>query len=172
MAVVITCLSGLIYLTVQQNIRMGANDPQIQIAEDVSAQLATGQNPQYFVPQTTIELSKSLATYIMVFDRNGKLIASSVTLDGKQPAVPPGVFASTKDSTSKETRFTWEPQNGIRSAVVVDYYQGPVPGFVLIGRNIREVEIREDQQERIVLVAWFITMLASLATIFALSKLK
>jgi hypothetical protein len=151
---------------------MSANDPQIQIVEDISTQLAQGQNPQAFIPPTKVELSKSLATYIMLFDKNGKLIGSSVTLDGKDPILPQGVFTSTKKNPTSETRFTWQPRSGIRSAVVLDYYKGPMPGFVLIGRSIKEVETRETNLEYIVLAGWIFTMLASFSTIFALSKLK
>lgn len=172
LAVIITCLCGLIYLTVQQNIRIGANDPQIQIAEDIAGQLAEGQNPRYFIPSTKIELAKSLATYIMLFDPNGKLIGSSVSLNGKDPVLPQGVFAQTRKNPANETRFTWQPRSGVRSAVVLDYYKGPVPGFVLIGRSIKEVEVRETQQEYIVLIGWAVTMIASLLTVFALRKIK
>jgi hypothetical protein len=172
LAIVTTCLSGLIYLSVQQNIRISANDPQIQIAEDIAAQLTKGQDPRAFVPSTTTELSKSLATYIMLFDKDGKLVGSSVTLDGKNPVVPQGVFSQTQKSLTGETRFTWQPKPGVRSAVVVDYYKGPVPGFVLIGRSIREIEIREKQQEYIVFLGWAVTMLVSLLAVSALSKLK
>jgi hypothetical protein len=172
LAVIITCLSGLIYITVQQNIRISANDPQIQIAEDISGQLAQGQNPQYFMPSTKTEISKSLATYIMLFDKDGKLIGSSASLKGKDPTVPQGVFASAKKNSMGESRFTWQPQKGVRSAVVLDYYKGPNPGFVLIGRSIREVEIRENQQELIVFAGWAVTMILSLLTISVLSKIK
>jgi hypothetical protein len=172
LAITITCLSGLIYLSVQQNLRMNANDPQIQIAEDISSQLALGQNPKYFIPTAKIELTKSLATYIMVFDNNGKLIGSSVTLDGKDPVVPSGIFTSTKKNPANETRFTWQPQSGVREAVVVTYYKGQTPGFVLIGRSIKEVEIRETQQAYILFAGWAVTMLASLLTVFALKKIS
>jgi hypothetical protein len=172
LAVIVTCLSGLIYLTIQQNIRISANDPQIQIAEDISSQLAEGQNPQDFIPSTKTELSKSLATYIMLFDQNGKLTGSSVTLNGNNPVVPQGVFTSAKKSATNETRFTWQPQRGVRSAVVLDYYKGPIPGFVLIGRSIKEIEIRETQQEYIIFAGWAVTMLASLLAVFVLNKIK
>jgi hypothetical protein len=172
LAIIVTCLSGLIYLTVQQNIRISANDPQIQIAEDISGQLVQGINPKYFIPSTKVELSKSLSTYIMLFDNSGKPIGSSVTLDGKDPTVPQGIFTSAKKSPTGESRFTWQPQKGIRSAVVLDYYKGPNPGFVLIGRSIREIEIREDQQEMIVFAGWATTMVLSFLTVFALSKIK
>jgi len=172
LAVIITCLSGLIYLSVQQNLRANANDPQIQIVEDIANQLALGQNPQAFIPPTTTDLSKSLATYIMLFDKDGKSIGSSVSLNGKTPVIPQGVFASAKKSSTSETIFTWQPQKGIRSAVVIDYYKGLTPGYVLIGRSIKEVEIRETQQEFIILLGWAATMIASLITVFVLSKIK
>ena len=42
LAAVTTLLCGLIYLAVQQSLRWGANDPQIQMAEDAAAALAAG----------------------------------------------------------------------------------------------------------------------------------
>jgi len=77
-------------------------------------------------------------------------------LDGKEPVIPTGVFASTQNSG--ETRFTWQPRTGVRSAVVVDYYKGASSGFVLVGRSIREVENREDNLELIVFLAWAVTL--------------
>lgn len=172
LAVTITCLSGLIYLTVQQDIRMTANDPQIQIAEDIASQLAQGQNPQEFIPSTKVELSQSLATYIMLFNKDGKPTGSSVSLFGKDLTLPQGIFAQTEKNPTSESRFTWQPREGIRSAVVLEYYKGPIPGFILIGRSIREVEKRESQQETIVFAAWLTTMIFSFLTVFALSKIK
>jgi hypothetical protein len=172
LALVTTCLCGLVYLSAQQNLRISANDPQIQIAEDLANELVTGQDPRYFIPRTTTELSKSLATYIMIFDKSGKLVGSSVTLDGKYPTIPQGVFSSTKNSPAGETRFTWQPKNGVRSAVVIDYYKGPTPGYVLIGRSIKEIEKRENQQLQIVAAAWIVTLVASYLTIFLLNKIK
>ena len=45
-------LCALIYLTEQQSLRMGANDPQIQMVEDAASSLNAGQarNPSY-LPQ-------------------------------------------------------------------------------------------------------------------------
>jgi len=169
LAITITFLSGLIYLVVQQDIRIGANDPQIQIAEDIASQLANGQNPQYFMPLTKTDISKSLANYVMFFNQDGGLISSSASLEGKSPTVPQGVFITTKQN--HETRFTWQPQAGVRSAVVAIYYKGAKPGFVLVGRSLREIEIRENQQEMIVLMGWTVTMLMSLSSVFIINKI-
>lgn len=171
LALVITAFCGLSYVSVQQNYRMSANDPQIQLAQDISGQLSAGQNPQYFIPQRKIDMAKTLATYILIFDGNGKLVGSSITLNGQTPVIPQEVFAKAKQQG--ETRFTWQPQGGVRSALVVDYYNNTkTSGFVAIGRSIREIEIREDNLGKMVAAAWILTLASSLILIYFLQKLK
>ncbi len=170
LAIVTTALSGLIYLVIQQDLRIGANDPQIQIAEDVARQISFGQSPLAFIPPIKVEISKSLANYIVIFDDKGKIIGSSAVLDGKQPTLPPGVLDKTK--SVGETRFTWQPRTGVRSAVVIDYFKSPANnGYVMVGRSIREIENREDNLKLIVFLAWVITMSTSLATTAYLQKI-
>ncbi len=170
LVILITALSALVYLAIQQNYRMSANDPQIQIAQDVAVELANGQNPQFFVPTRKLNLNKSLGTYIMIFDEKGKLISSSVNLDGKDPTVPKGMFDTTKKQG--ETRFTWQPKEGIRSALVVDYYSGKASGFVAVGRSLKEVEKRIDNLGTVVFAGWLVTLGASLAFVYLLKKSK
>lgn len=170
LAIVATLLCGLVYLAVQQDIRIGANDPQIQIAEDVARQLSTGQNPLDFIPPIKVDISQSLANYIVIFDSKGKVIGSSAQLDGKDPVIPQGVFTSTKNLG--ETRFTWQPKAGVRSAVVVDYYKGLNSGYVLVGRSLKEIEKREDNLGLIVFIAWLVTLGTSLTATVILEKIK
>jgi hypothetical protein len=134
-------LSALIYGAVQQNIRMSANDPQIQIAED----LAAAFEADVPVPQqpAQIDIAKSLSSYIIIYDENGKVVQGSGMLDGKTPGLPPGVLDYAK--AHGEDRVTWQPKAGVRQAAVVIHYGGAHPGFVLAGRNLREVERRESQ---------------------------
>lgn len=172
LVVTATLLFGFFYLAVQQNYRISANDPQIQIAEDITDQISNGQNPLSFVPSYKIELSKSLATYIMIFDQNGKLLGSSVDVNGKSPNLPNGVFENTKKSKNHETRFTWQPQQGIRSALVIDYYLTKQSGFVAVGRSLKEVEKRIDNLTEIVFIGWIVTLAASFISIYFLKKLR
>ena len=160
MAVIVTGFSGLIYTAVQQDIRQSADDPQIQMAEDTAAKLANGQQVQNVVPSEKVDIARSLAPYIIVFDTSGKPIASSAVLDGQIPTIPPGVFDYVRQHG--EDRITWQPQPGVRSAVVVTQFQGPNSGFVLAGRSLREVEIREDDILHIVEVGWLGMLLVSL----------
>ncbi len=152
-AIIITGLSGLFYAGIQQNLRLAANDPQIQMAEDTAAKLADGQQVQNVVPAEKVDLAKSLAPYIIVFDAAGNPIASSAQLDGQIPTLPHGVFDYVRQND--EDRLTWQPQPGVRSAVVVTQFRGASSGFVLAGRSLREVEKREDGIMQVILVGCF-----------------
>lgn len=78
-----------------------------------------------------------------LFLEGGGPIAGSGTLDGKLPTLPPGVFDFTRQNG--QDGITWQPQPDVRSAIVVVHYNGLQSGFVLAGRSLREVEIREDK---------------------------
>jgi hypothetical protein len=58
-AIIVTGLVGLLYVTVQQDLRQGANDPQIQMAEDIAAKLAGGQQVQSVVPSEKVNIASS-----------------------------------------------------------------------------------------------------------------
>jgi hypothetical protein len=134
------CLLG--YGLTQQSMRMAANDPQIQAADDIASSLTAGAPVNEIVPPgQTSEISVSLDTFVMIFDSTGKMLVSSAVLDGQTPTVPAGIFAYTK--VNGEDSFTWQPAPGVRSAVVVKSYGGTTPGYVLVGRSISEVETRE-----------------------------
>src|SRR5712691_11015242 len=75
-AVAVTGLSAVVYGAVQQDLRQGANDPQIQMAEDAAARLNAGATPNTVVPGDQVELSGSLNAYVMVFDEESRLMDS------------------------------------------------------------------------------------------------
>ena len=140
--IVIIGLWVLIAATIQQVIRQNANYPQVQMAEDAAASVTAGQNIQDVVPTNKVDIATSLASYVVVFDTNGKPIASSGQLNGQMPTMPSGVFDSVRQSG--EDRITWQPQAGVRSAVVVTQFKGQTSGFVLAGRSLRESERLQD----------------------------
>ena len=135
-------LCALVYLTVQQSMRMGANDPQIQMAEDAASSLNTGASVDSVVPSTKVEIANSLAPFVIVFDESGKVLASSATLHGAVPAYPAGVLDYVRKNG--QDRVTWQPEAGVRMATVVTPYKS---GFVMTGRSLTEIEKRESQVE-------------------------
>ena len=144
LAIVTAGLCALVYLTVQQSLRMGANDPQIQMAEDAASNLNAGATVESVLPPTQVEIADSLAPFVIVFDESGKVLASSATLHSAVPAYPAGVLDSTRQNG--QDRVTWQPEPGVRMATVVVPFKN---GFVLAGRSLTEVEKRESQVENL-----------------------
>jgi hypothetical protein len=166
LAVAVTGLAGLVYGAVQQDLRQNANDPQIQIAEDTAAALSGGATVESQLPAGIVPMESSLAPFVMIFDADGNLAASSALLHGAAPALPDGVLAYT--FAHADDRVTWQPAAGVRIAAVVVHYAGSGGGYVLAGRSLREVEIREDNLFTIAALAWAVTLAASLVVLLLL----
>jgi len=164
LAAAIILLSGLVYVAVQQNYRSNANDPQVQIAEDISAAIEQGTPADSIVPPTgTTDIAQSLSAFVMVYDDTGKQLGSSAILDGKNPTYPTSVFDNVKQHG--EEAVTWQPRSGVRMATVVTHYNatasGTTAGFVVAGRSLREVEKRVNNLGLITLIAMLFTLLVT-----------
>ena len=159
-AAVTTILCLLVYATVQQVFRNSANDPQIQMAEDAAAALAHDAPVASVVPPARIDIERSLAPFTVVLDGKGGIVATSGLLNGRSPAIPPGVLEFAK--THGEHRVTWQPERGVRIASVVLAYGGATPGFVVAGRSLRESERRTAQLGTFVITAWLAALAVSL----------
>jgi hypothetical protein len=141
-AIVITAVFLTIYVTVQQNFRTGANDPQIELAENYAIALSSGESLESFTLGKTVDVSESLAPFVVFYDGAGGPIQGSGKLHGSYPIPPSGVFEVTREYG--ENQLTWQPEASVRIATVVTHYKNQnKEGFVLVGRSLREVEIRE-----------------------------
>ena len=167
LAVAISGICGLVYLAVQQDIRQGANDPQIQISEDVARALSNGAKSNNIIGPRKVDIAKSLAPFVIIYDNLENITNSGAILEGKNPELPSGVLDFAK--LNKQNRLTWQPKVGVRIAAVVTRFDGASSGFVLAGRNMREIEIREDRLLFHVFAAWLVTLAAAFisALIFA-----
>ena len=153
-AVIVTVLSVMIYATVQQSYRSGANDPQLQIAKDLVAALNNGRSIDHLLPNDGIEISESLSAFVVLYDNNGEPIRSTGMLDGQLPKIPKGVFDFTKKN--KEDVLSWQPRKGVRMAMVVEAVQSSDIGFIAAGRSLEEVEKREHDLTIMVFIGWLI----------------
>jgi hypothetical protein len=142
-AAALVAMTGLVYVTVQQSLRSGANDPQLQIAGDLAAQLGGGADPGALLGTAKVDLATSLSPYAIVFDDTGHPVASTGVLDGTVPVPPAGVLRA---AGQHRNELTWQPRSGVRSAIVVVPFHAANgrSGTVLAGRSLREVEKRED----------------------------
>ena len=150
-----TFVAGTGYLISQQVLRMSANDPQIQLAEDGAQQLSAGEDAIRLVPEHQVDMSTSLTPFVIVYDDAGRPIASSARLDGSTPRPPRGVFDFVR--SNREERVTWQPRPGVRIAAVVTRSPN---GFVVAGRNMREVEDRETLVLKLAATGWLFANIA------------
>jgi len=169
LALAATLIIGLSYVLVQQDLRISANDPQIQMAEDAASSLGAGQSIESIVPATKIDIATSLAPYLVVYDDAGKPLASSGLLHNQMPSLPSGVFDYVR--AKGENRITWQPEQGVRSAVVIARVTGARQGFVMAGRSLREVEAREDNELKLSMLGGILTLGALLVWIAVLEFL-
>jgi hypothetical protein len=166
LALAITLMCGLVYLAVQQEIRLSANDPQIGMAEDLATALSHGSSPQGLLSARKVDIATSASAFVVAYDSAQKPVASTGLLDGQAPLLPEGVFGYT--ARTGEDRFTWQPRRGVRQAAVLVAYQGTQPGFVLAARSLREPEKRIDLLTLQVGAAWLVTLVVTLAAVIVL----
>jgi hypothetical protein len=145
-----------LYAIPQQVLRNGANDPQIQLATDAVAMLEGGAPPSEAISAGNVDMARSLAPFIIAYDDQGKPLASQAKLSGGVPVLPTGVFDYVRQHG--EERVSWQPilgnVRGVRIAAVVERVGGAHPGFVLAGRSLREVEVRETEVREMAGLTW------------------
>lgn len=150
---IVTIVILLVYVAVQQNYRMTANDPQVQIARDAAERLEHNRPVTFFTPDT-VNLSKSMAVFTAYYDAHQKPVASTGYLDGAIPKLPEGVLDYAKKHA--EDRITWQPRKNVRLAAIVKYVSSPSVSYVVAGRSLQEVEVREGNLFKMAIIAWIL----------------
>jgi len=149
-----TVICLLIYASVQQGYRTGADDPQIQLASEIKQRLENSQSIQNFFPEDTIDLSKSFGAFAVLFDNEYHAIRWSGSLHGENPSLPKGVFDFVK--SNGEDRVTWQPEKNVRMAMVVVKVNTAHVAYVAVGRSLKEIEVRESNLLFMIFVGWII----------------
>jgi hypothetical protein len=154
----------MIYVTAQQSLRLGADDPLIALVRRTVARLDGGAAPASVVPQQ-VDLETSLDPFVLVLDADGRLLASSVLLHGQAPVYPAGVFDTVR--RRGEDRVTWQPKLGVREATVAVPWHG---GFAVAARSLELTEQHIDQLGLLVGAGWLATLgLVAVAALLTVS---
>lgn len=163
-AAIITLACGIIYVTVQQDFRLSANDPQLQMAQDAAIAIDKGTDPKNLTgTNASLEISQELSPFLMVYDPSGSLIAGNARLNGKPLKIPQGVI----DYIRKNGRdaASWQPEPGVRQAMVgvstarKDY-------IVVAGRSLGPTEERISRLGEQVAFGWIVSLIALLVVAF------
>jgi sensor histidine kinase regulating citrate/malate metabolism len=149
--VIVTIMTGLVYVNVQQTYRSNANDPQIQLANEINANLKAGRSIERLWPDS-IDIQSSLGVFAALYDEHAQPLRSSALLDGKIPQLPPGVFDFAKNQG--EDRITWQPRAGVRMAMVVLRGNFSPVAYIAVGRSLKEVEVREQNLMKTTAICW------------------
>ena len=159
----------------QQVMRQSANFVPQQIAEDAAYQLENGAVPASIMPldRSVVDVSHSVAPFVMVFDEQDKALESSMKMGSTLPTPPSGVFAYVRNY-GEERILTWEPGNGVRLATTIIHWKSSVPatggaiasGFVLGGQGLRQVEDTTQRLFYMMLAGWLATMVGTLVVTF------
>lgn len=155
-ATLVTVILLLMYATVQQTYRSGLNDPQVQIARDISLQLEQNKPIENFIHPDTIDMKKSLSPFFILYDALGNPVRSNALLNGRIPQVPKGLFEELNGKSQHEV--TWQPQSGVRMAMVIVKVNTQPVQFVAAGRSMAEVEGRVSRLITIIFIAWIICL--------------
>jgi hypothetical protein len=167
LAVIIVAFAGMGYLLVQQDQRSLANDPQVQIVTDARNALDAGASPATLVPTTQIDIAQSPAPYLVIYDANGQVLATSATVGGNALIPPSGVFDSAR--SERYDAISWTPAPGVRSAIVVMKY---TQGYVLAGRSLQYIEERESNTQLLATFGALATLAASLVAVLIVQALR
>jgi len=147
-----TVIALAIYVIPLQVLRLGTDDPQVELAGNLTWQLEQGVAPTDAVPSGTVEMARSLSPFVAAYDEQGRPLASQARLNGQTPTLPRGILDFVRQHG--EDRFTWRPSQGIRIAAVVQRVDGSHRGFVLAGRSMREEAVRQGLLIQLAGLAW------------------
>ena len=131
-----------IYLIVQQNIRLMANEIPMQYALEAKAKLESGAKPEEVVAGLNpVDTKYSLFPFLIVLNANGSIKATTCNVNGKNVMPPIGILEPSKKTG--QNSVTWQPRPDIRNAIVVlPYSINGYEGYVIGGRSLSEAEKR------------------------------
>jgi hypothetical protein len=151
--VVTTILFGTVYVVAQQLDRLGANDSPLRLASQVAAELREGQTTTVDA-QPHVDLSRSLAPFVVVEDAQGRASDGSGFLKGSLVSLPTGVLASA--GKSGQDNVTWQPAPGLRFATATLRVGDQ---FVSAGQSLKPSEDRDGTVRLLVGLGWLVSML-------------
>jgi hypothetical protein len=161
-AVAATVCLATVYAVGQNLLRSGADDPQIQVAQDDAARLSAGATAGSVTGQTVVDLATSLGLNVTVLDATGALVSSTARLDGAPLRPPIGALRSA--TATGQNTVTWQPRTGVRqAAVIVPYSSTEGGGTVVVARSLRLVEQREDTLLQLTGLGWVLALFGAAA---------
>jgi hypothetical protein len=161
----------IMYVNDQQNIRLGANEPQEWMAHDAAVKIASGVSPLQAVLGAPVMVMSEEAPYLIAYNAEGSTTAATGQFVGKVSVLPRGVLEYARDHGTH--RLTWEPEQGIRHAIVVVPIDSGRLGYVLSGRSLSYAQVEEQLLSERTVFGWIVLLFMSiLASVFGALLLR
>jgi hypothetical protein len=157
----ITFAACLAWLGYGLSLRNGGDRQPLRLAASTAEKLTSGSRPGS-VTGPVINIAAARAAFVIVYDSEHHVLASSGRLGGRTPGLPAGVLAWV--AAHGQDRITWQPAPGNREAAVVEPYGGPHPGFVLAARSLRSVFAQQRTLTWTIACIWLAALAISLLT--------
>ncbi|HEV7454162.1 MAG TPA: hypothetical protein VGO07_02790 [Candidatus Saccharimonadales bacterium] len=151
-AVLVTLCFGVGYTAIQQALRLGANDPQISMAQDTATAIKR-DNKLSDLLSGRIEMAYSMAPFIIVYDKMGNVVTGNGLLNSEIPVIPIGVLQHTPALGTHAV--TWQPAAGVRIAAVS---AGAGQYYVVSGRSLTVAEEHIQSLTQYTLCMWLVVM--------------
>lgn len=133
-AVILGVVFTTMYVLVQQQGRMQANDTPTMLANQVAKQLDAGLGLNS-VNMGATDLGNNPIPFVIIYDKTGKPVGGSGYLDKKLAVAPKDVLLHA--ASGHPNAVTWQPKDDVRVASVTvaakDYY-------VLGGQSLKPTE--------------------------------
>ena len=156
LALILTLIGFVSAVTMQQMLRRGADQPQLDMAAWYAGKITSAGDAARVIPPGRVDLASSLEPFVIFYDDRGAPISGTGYLDQALPAPPAGVFDFVRSHGFEHV--TWQPRPGVRLASVVRRVKGSTPGFVLTARSLRLVEEQERLLKQMVFGVWIAVM--------------
>jgi len=136
-AVLFSLIVLLIYAAVQQTYRMAATDPQTGLVRDRANDIKYSRT-YHFVENSDVNAQQSFSTFMQLYNKDGQLIYSGGTINGKAPHFSEGVLDNAKQFTAHA--ITKQPTSTMHLAAVATCTTMPDAAFVVVARSLQETE--------------------------------
>lgn len=147
-AVITTVVFASVYLALQQMARQEVNIAPAAAAaaqaQQIGSDPATGPH---------LELTKDSGLFLIVYGGDNKVIHTTVALHGEVPNLPVGVLEATRARGTDAV--TWEPEPGLRMAIVSRDVGGKV---VVAGQSLTPYEAIDKRTQLVLAAGWLASM--------------
>jgi hypothetical protein len=164
--VVATIVFGTIYVVAQQLDRSQANDAPLRLASQVASELRDGESTTVNA-QPHVDLSRSLATWVVVENTQGIATSGSGFLTGNLVSLPSGVLSDAAKSGRDDV--TWQPESQLRFATVTIKVGDQ---FVTAGQSLAPSEDRLGNLQLLIGFGWLLAMLVIGGCWFWLTRVR